>query len=306
MVHELERLAASFGIDLLTFAILSNHFHLVLRSRPDVVETWSDEEVARRWLMLCPLRKDADGSAEEPNASEINAIRNDPVRLADIRSRLSDISWWMRLLSQTIAQRANRDDGEIGKFWQARYKAVRLLDETAVLACSAYVDLNPIRAAMAETIEASDFTSAQRRAMALQSESSGEEEQGHEAVEPDRMLSPLSLDELRDAIGPQPSRSEYRASDKGFLAMTEAGYLELLDFTARSIRSGKRGATPKSAAPIFKRLRFDAETWCELVKDFGKLFYTVAGKPQEFDSRRTRPGRHRHKAKRRARELLAA
>ena len=81
-----------------------------------------------------------------------------------IRGRLSDISWWMRLLSQHIAQRVNKEDGEIGKFWQARYRAVRLLDETAILACAAYVDLNPIRAALAETIEGSDFTSAQKRA----------------------------------------------------------------------------------------------------------------------------------------------
>ena len=67
----------------------------------------------------------------------------------------------MRLLSQNIAQRANKEDDEVGKFWQARYRAVRLLDETAILACAAYVDLNPVRAAMAETIEGSDFTSAQ-------------------------------------------------------------------------------------------------------------------------------------------------
>jgi hypothetical protein len=79
------------------------------------------------------------------------------------RSGLSDISWWMRLLSQHVAQRANKEDQEVGKFWQARYRAVRLLDETAILACAAYVDLNPIRAAMAESIEDSDFTSAQKR-----------------------------------------------------------------------------------------------------------------------------------------------
>ena len=54
----LKRFAANFGIDLLGFAILSNHFHLILRSRPDVVATWDDTEVARRWLMLCPMRKD--------------------------------------------------------------------------------------------------------------------------------------------------------------------------------------------------------------------------------------------------------
>ena len=93
----------------------------------------------------------------------MNHIRKDKARLKLIHGRLSDISWWMRLLSQNIAQRANKEDGELGKFWQARYRAVRLLDETAILACAAYVDLNPIRAAMAETIEDSDFTSAQKR-----------------------------------------------------------------------------------------------------------------------------------------------
>lgn len=141
---ELVRLAAHFGIDLLCQAIMSNHFHLVLRSRPDVVAEWSDTEVARRWWMLCPVRKDEHGQAEAPTAADLNAFRKNKKTLETVRSRLSDISWWMRLLSQNIAQRANREDEEVGKFWQARYKAVRLLDETSVLACAAYVDLNPI------------------------------------------------------------------------------------------------------------------------------------------------------------------
>ena len=165
---QLQRLAANFGIDLLGFAILSNHFHLILRSRPDVVQAWDDTEVARRWLMLCPVRKTADGLAEEPNAMELNSIRNDPEKLASIRQRLSDIAWWMRLLCQNIAVRANHEDGECGRFFQSRYRAVRLLDEQAILACAAYVDLNPIRAAMAETLEQSDFTSVQRRIQSLQ------------------------------------------------------------------------------------------------------------------------------------------
>ena len=165
--EQLQRLAACFGIDLLFFAILSNHFHLILRSRPDVVATWDDTEVARRWLMLCPVRKNDEGFAEDPNEAELNMIRNDPQRLETIRLRLSDIAWWMRLLCQNIAVRANHEDREMGKFWQSRYRAVRLLDDQAILACAAYVDLNPIRAAMAETLEESDFTSVQRRIQSL-------------------------------------------------------------------------------------------------------------------------------------------
>ncbi len=55
----------------------------------------------------------------------------------------------MRLLCQRVAMRANREDEENGRFFQDRYKAVRLLDEASLLACAAYVDLNPIRAGLA-------------------------------------------------------------------------------------------------------------------------------------------------------------
>lgn len=302
---ELIRLAAHFGIDLLCYAILSNHFHLVLRSRPDVVAAWNDTEVARRWLMLCPLRRDDQGRAVEPNEFELNSIRNHAQKLSTIRSRLSDISWWMRLLSQKIAQRANKQDEEVGKFWQARYRAVRLLDEASLLACAAYVDLNPIRAAMAQTLEGSDFTSVQKRIHGLQASASGVEDNDRSTAA-DGYLAPLPIDERSDAIGPCCHGGGNRASDKGFLPMPVAGYIELLDWTARQNRQDKRGATPAWMAGVFERLGISVEVWCELVGNFGRLFYAVAGKPHEIDARRSRDGRHRYKAKRRVRELLAA
>lgn len=163
----LQQFAAEFGIDLLGFAILSNHFHLILRSRPDVVATWDDEEVARRWMMLCPNRRSADGAAMTPTQPEINSIAGCPIKRAEIRKRLSSISWWMRLLCQRVAQRANHEDEETGRFFQDRFKATRLTDEASLLACAAYVDLNPIRAAICETLEESDHTSVQRRIEAL-------------------------------------------------------------------------------------------------------------------------------------------
>ncbi len=79
-------LAGQFGIDVLGFAILSNHFHLVLRNRPDVVATWSDADVARRWLMLCPVRKTPAGEPAAPSEAELDTIRRVPARLAEIRA----------------------------------------------------------------------------------------------------------------------------------------------------------------------------------------------------------------------------
>jgi len=163
----LHQFAAAFGIDLMGFEILSNHFHLILRSRPDVVATWDDQEVARRWLMLCPHRRSADSAALPPTEPEINSIANCPVKYGEIRKRLSNISCWMRLLCQRVAQRTNHEEAETGRFFQDRYRATRLVDEASLLACAAYVDLIPIRAAMAQTLESSNHTSVQRRIEAI-------------------------------------------------------------------------------------------------------------------------------------------
>ena len=326
----LQRLAACFGIDLLCFAILSNHFHLILRSRPDVVATWDDTEVARRWLMLCPVRKNDEGFAEEPNETELNMVRNDPQRLETIRLRLSDIAWWMRLLCQNIAVRANREDREMGKFWQSRYRAVRLLDEQAILACAAYVDLNPIRAAMAETLEESDFTSVQRRIQSLQQESGNATVQSvgdavskiedtiivaqepaaaaspaiSEQLGADRFLSSLTIDERHDPIGPDARSGGFRCSEKGFLPLSVADYLLLLDWTARKLADGKPGSTPDDAPPIFARLSLDPHVWCKLVGRFGRLFWNVAGRPQTIDATRSRIGQHRFHIPKQTRDLL--
>lgn len=106
----------------------------------------------------------------EPTQAELNSICNDPDKLAIIRLRLSDMSWWMRPLCQYVGRRANLEDEISEKFFQGRFKAVRLLDDSAVLACVAYVDLNPIRAAFAETLQRSAHTSVQRRIESLQVE----------------------------------------------------------------------------------------------------------------------------------------
>ena len=121
----------------------------------------------------------------------------------------------------------------------------------------------------------------------------------------DSFLAPLSIDELLDPVGPCVSDSGQRCSDKGFLAMPLENYLELLDWTARQAVVGKSGKTRASVPPVLQRLGLDAASWCELVSDFGKLFCTVAGRPECVDAMRSHCTHRRYHLRRRARELFA-
>jgi hypothetical protein len=110
-----------------------------------------------------PARRKADGSSEESSEAELDAIRQNPERLRQIRLRLSDLSWFMRMVSEPVARRANAEDQCSGRFWQGRFRAIKLCDDAALLACSQYVDLNPIRARERETRETSHYTSVKLR-----------------------------------------------------------------------------------------------------------------------------------------------
>jgi REP element-mobilizing transposase RayT len=317
----LEVLASIFAIDCLTFAVLSNHFHLILRSRPDIVRGWSDQEVAERWLRLCPPRKNGVVVKVEP--SDLELMINQPTLLGQLRERLSDVSWWMRLLGQKIAQQANREDQCTGRFWEGRYKAQLLLDEAAVLACAMYVDLNPIRAAMAESLEDSNFTGAKARIDDLKdaaimddratSEPQPESDESKQIPtefgfktsrkrtsrwersrgrEQSGWLSPLEIKETSDPVGADPSPCGRRASLKGFLPVSLLRYLELLDWTGRQMRSEKRGAIPEEIAPILNRLGIQSNRWMDLAQQFGQLFKRAAGTSVTLSSEANRRGQN--------------
>ena len=276
--QRLEFLAGQFGIDVLGYAILGNHLHVILRNRPDVVQTWSNEEVARRIWSLFPKRKDAEGQPLEPRPEELKALISDQKRLLEYRIRLSTVSWMMRMLAEKIARLANKEDDCTGRFWEGRFKCQPLLDEGALLACAAYVDLNPIRAGIAATPEGSEFTSIQDRIIAKSfactancgaAPTSGSRR--------DAWLAPVSLND-QHRPGPDPSCSGRRASDKGFLPMSADEYINLIDWTGRQRVDGTFGAIPETCAPILERFGLAGETWCDLVRGFGRLFRRVAGK----------------------------
>ncbi len=119
-------------------------------------------DVVLRWHQLFKGNVLSQRFVREEPLSEAEQNRL-TILIDEWRSRLSDISWFMRVLNEAIAREANAEDGCSGRFWEGRFKSQALLDEAALLSCMAYVDLNPVRAAIADTPEASDHTSIKQR-----------------------------------------------------------------------------------------------------------------------------------------------
>ncbi len=161
--EKLQALASVYAIDVLNYAILSNHVHLVIRNRPDVVKGWSEEELAVRWLRAFPGTRLGEEHLGEPTIEQIKSLLAQKKKMRKIRKRMSDISWFMRSVAEPIARKANKEDKCTGHFWEGRFKAQRIVDEAGLLTCAMYVDLNPIRAAMAESVMNYVHTSAYDR-----------------------------------------------------------------------------------------------------------------------------------------------
>jgi REP element-mobilizing transposase RayT len=260
--ERLEQLAPVFAIDICGYAVMSNHLHVILRARPDLARDWSDEEVALRWNRLCPPSDPATGEKMEPSACDLNMIISDPARLAVIRQRLSSLSWFMGRLSEPIARRANREDKCKGRFWEGRFKSLALLDEAAILACSIYVDLNPIRAGVATTPEQSKYTSAYDRIRSMVSVNPPATELSQASsveLPPVESIDPISSG---DPLRPNSSRCELKLQSQ-----TSLGQASSVELSMAESMGGISSCTPP---------RPDA--WlCELTLQEGPGEFTGAG-----------------------------
>ena len=162
---------------------------------------------------------------------------------------LTFLSWFMRILNEFIARESNREDKVTGRFWEGRFKSQALLDEQAIIACMAYVDLNPIRAELAKTPEQSDYTSIQER------------------IQQAMKKQACTLLPFQSTTNDQSKAIPFELND----------YFALVDWSGRAIIETKRGSIPAGTPPILTRLGIDEKDWLNHIRYFERQFPTVAG-----------------------------
>ncbi|MES9924530.1 MAG: alpha-amylase family glycosyl hydrolase [Candidatus Thiodiazotropha endolucinida] len=261
VLERLQELVYIFAIDMCAYAIMSNHYHVVLHVDADKAKDWTDRRVIEQWTRLYKghMLTDRYLAGEVMSRAEWQALSE---LIEKWRSRLYDISWFMRCLNEHIALQANAEDNCKGRFWEGRFKSQALLDEGALLTCMSYVDLNPIRAGIAKTPERSDFTSIQERIEAYtlqQNRSKAKQETIHQ---------PTNLFPFKGVR----EKSSEKSIDFGL-----NDYLRLTDWTGRAIREDKKGAIPSELAPVLERIGLNPDTWLESVKHYHRNYFSVLG-----------------------------
>ncbi|WJG09176.1 transposase [Aliiglaciecola sp. LCG003] len=249
-------LCTTFAIDVCAYAIMSNHIHVVLHVDCDAPQNWSDKEVVRRWQKLHKgtllIQQFAQSKLESVGQDELPTLKSS---IEVYRKRLFDISWFMKELNEPIARQANAEDQCTGHFWEGRFKSQALLDKHALAACLVYVDLNPIRAKLASTIDNSEHTSIKRRILDLKKG--------------------CQTQTLMPFVG-------HQTQSKG-LNFDLHDYIQLVELTAGSINSQKHLGVDFNQSPIIKRLGLNEENWSQLSRGFEKFFSVAAGQTMSME-----------------------
>jgi hypothetical protein len=225
----------------------------------------------------------------------------------------------MRLMNQRIAQRFNRMDDLAGVFWADRFRSIRIVDETGLLAGLVHIDASAVCNGMAASLDTSEFTSIVRRIAAERSVSSPIPP----TMSPTRHLAPIqktsapensAVESILDRPFPEKPAAEKsdasiadrcRCSDAGVLDLTQTDYLRLVESTCNALLGSAKMNLQTLAAAKLLPPDLTVESWLILVRSFGRAFSHIAGRIETMEACRTRISRRRFYVPPIARMLLA-
>ena len=320
IADRIKQLASVFAIDIAAYAVMSNHFHIVVRVDDTRVQDLGRDEILGRWTQLF-----SGPTLVQRYLADADRLGQAEIELVDAwaetyRSRLADLSWFMRVLNESIARQANAEDRVTGRFWEGRFKSQALLDEQAVLTAMAYVDLNPIRAGIADTPERSDYTSVAERAELLLGSAMDDDPQicGSPRIDAAdstkecmrrsyriaRATEHQRCADAQDAESLNPESALNRLPGAPLMPFDATGrtepavpfgfedYLQLVEATGRVIREDKRGFIDGETPPLLVRLGIDPDqfirTSSHMLRQFGSAVGTPARITARCDARQTR------------------
>ena len=234
----------------------------MLRVDPRLLHAWDDEEVAARWNRLT---RSLDGPVDLDAATEREqSLLQQRERLTEIRNRLGSLSWFMRFLNEAIARAANAEDECTGRYWEGRFRCQALLDDAAVLACMAYVDLNSIRAGLCDRLIDSDFTPIQQRLRSIESRP----DTGDELLEP------------VTGVGGREDSPDILLAD----------YIALVEWTGRIARPDKPGVIVNEQVPV-TLIRGSPGWWARSALTIEAAFGCAVGRPGRLKAHAEATGR---------------
>ncbi|MCB1584447.1 MAG: hypothetical protein KDI92_15425 [Xanthomonadales bacterium] len=243
LIDRIKFVTSIFDIDVCSYAIMSNHFHIVLRVGN--TSEWPANRVLMTWQSLysLPLLCDRYLKGEINTEAELKKVKD---YVAEYRSRLMSVSWYMKAINEYVARMANTEDKCTGHFWESRFKSQALLDERALLTCMAYVDLNPIRAGMAKALQDSEFTS------------------------------------IKERIEQKSTWLSGFGKAENDLPFYLSSYIDLVDETGRCIRDDKCGYISAKTAKAIDQIGINPDSWIDELKGFKSIGFSAVGTAEQL------------------------
>ncbi|MFT4546301.1 MAG: putative transposase [Verrucomicrobiales bacterium] len=145
----LRQVEAFSGVQVLTWTILSNHFHVLVEVPPKPLTEPTDDEILERCRSLYSPQGMIEVEWQFSEALRMGGADHARLR-ARFLKRMWDLSEFMKTLKQKFTMWFNRTHDRVGVLWESRFKSVIVEGHwNSLLTVAAYIDLNSVRAGMA-------------------------------------------------------------------------------------------------------------------------------------------------------------